>query len=227
VFVENVPGIQHISYADSPLALFIDLLISLGYNQPAVEIVTAAQYGVPQHRKRLVLLAAHKCIVSFPRPSHGIECGLLPFSIVGDWIANLPPISAGEVDLYDPDHASMKLSGINLLRIQHTREGAGRESWPDELLLACHRSHKGHSDVYGRLSLARPASALTTKCISYSNGRFGHPTEDRAISVREAACLQTFPRSFRFCGSLGSKAKQIGNAVPPLLAEKLSIAFFT
>ena len=79
-------------------------------------------------------------------------------------------------------------------------------------------------DVYGRLAFDKPASGLTTRCISYSNGRFGHPVQDRAISVREAACLQTFPRSFRFLGSLNSKARQIGNAVPPLLAERIALS---
>ena len=79
---------------------------------------------------------------------------------------------------------------------------------------------RGFTDVYGRLKWEAPAPALTTRCISYSNGRFGHPHQDRAISVREAACLQTFPLSFVFTGSLNSQARQVGNAVPALLAQR-------
>ena len=79
---------------------------------------------------------------------------------------------------------------------------------------------KGFTDVYGRLKWDSPAPALTTRCISYSNGRFGHPDQDRAISVREAACLQTFPLDFVFAGNLNSQARQVGNAVPPLLAQR-------
>ena len=89
------------------------------------------------------------------------------------------------------------------------------------MILECHRNHKGHTDVYGRLSWDKPASGLTTRCISYSNGRFGHPTQNRAISVREAACLQTFPLDYKFIGSLQSRARQIGNAVPPKMSETI------
>ena len=113
-----------------------------------------------------------------------------------------------------PDHRAARLSALNLKRIRTTREGGGNRDWPEELQLTCHQGTTGYSDVYGRMSWDRPASGLTTRCISYSNGRFGHPEQDRAISVREAACLQTFPMDFRFFGNLASKARQIGNAVP-------------
>ena len=122
------------------------------------------------------------------------------------------------------DHTAAKLSDLNIKRIKATPEGKGRESWPEELILKCHKKYKGHTDVYGRLSWDKPASGLTTRCISYSNGRFGHPEQDRAISVREAALLQTFPLDYSFTGSLVSKAKQIGNAVPPKMAEALGRA---
>ena len=86
-------------------------------------------------------------------------------------------------------------------------------------MLDCHDGHTGHTDVYGRLHKNRPAAALTTRCISLSNGRYGHPTQNRAISVREAARLQTFDDSFKFEGCMSSMARQIGNAVPVRLAE--------
>ncbi len=92
--------------------------------------------------------------------------------------------------------------------------------------MKCHSAgHQGHTDVYGRLRADQPASALTTRCISLSNGRFGHPDQHRALSVREAACLQTFDRTFIFEGTLNSMALQIGNAVPVLLAKHLGSSF--
>jgi DNA (cytosine-5)-methyltransferase 1 len=118
------------------------------------------------------------------------------------------------------------LSDENLQRIRVTPEGGGRESWPERLLLPCHKNdYEGHTDVYGRMRRNALASALTTRCISLSNGRFGHPVQDRAISVREAACLQTFPRSFIFEGSLNGMARQIGNAVPVVLAKRFGRMF--
>ena len=136
-----------------------------------------------------------------------------------DWIGDLPKIAAGETHPTIPDHRAAGLSAQNLKRIRATREGGGNRDWPDELRLKCHEDATGYSDVYGRMSWDRPASGLTTRCISYSNGRFGHPEQDRAISVREAACLQTFPMDFQFAGSLSSMARQIGNAVPVRLAK--------
>jgi DNA (cytosine-5)-methyltransferase 1 len=143
---------------------------------------------------------------------------------VQDWIGNLPRIRAGETHPDDQDHQAALLSDINLKRIALTPEGGNRESWPQNLWLDCHRDHKGHTDVYGRLSWNKPAAGLTTRCISYSNGRFGHPEQNRAISVREAACLQTFPRHYAFRGNLNSRARQIGNAVPPLMAQRFGEA---
>ena len=96
-----------------------------------------------------------------------------------------------------------------------------RLNWPKELELDCHakNGYNGHTDVYGRMKWDEPATGLTTRCISLSNGRYGHPEQHRAISVREAASLQTFPEDFVFHGGWGSQAKQIGNAVPVKLAE--------
>ena len=136
-----------------------------------------------------------------------------------DWIGDLPKIAAGDTHPTIPDHRAAGLSALNLKRIRATPEGGGNRDWSDELRLKCHEDATGYSDVYGRMSWDRPASGLTTRCISYSNGRFGHPEQDRAISVREAACLQTFPMDFQFAGSLSSMARQIGNAVPVRLAE--------
>lgn len=221
VFIENVPGLQRVTTTDGPLATFTSQLHDMGYTF-ASGVVPALAYGVPQVRERFILIASKRPGITLPKHTHGEE--LSRPATVEDWIRDLPPIEAGETHGSDPDHRAAKLSKLNLLRIAATPEGGGREAWPKKLWLDCHREHKGHSDVYGRLSWNKPASGLTTRCISYSNGRFGHPEQNRAISVREAACLQTFPRSYKFSGSLESRARQIGNAVPPLMAQKVGEA---
>jgi DNA (cytosine-5)-methyltransferase 1 len=222
VFIENVPGMQRDCMKSETFLNFTNLLNDLGYQYDA-KVVQAQWFGVPQTRTRLVLLASRHGAISIPQPVCGQ--GLNPYSTVREWISDFPPLSAGEVHPSDIDHASMKLSPLNIQRIIHTPEGRGRECWPDQLILDCHRGYKGHTDVYGRLAWDRPAVGLTTKCISYSNGRFGHPDQNRALSLREAASLQTFPNNFRFFGSLISKARQVGNAVPPLMAQALGQAF--
>lgn len=219
VLVENVPGIQKVS-TKGPFSLFIKELDSLGYSY-TYQVLSSRDFGVPQKRDRLVLVASLNGEVTLPQPTHGPSTGI-PFSTVRGWIGGLSRLEAGEKCSLDPDHQAASLSPLNLRRIKATPEGKGRESWPEELWLDCHRNHVGHTDVYGRLHWDRPASGLTTRCISLSNGRFGHPDQDRAISIREAACLQTFPRDYRFKGSLGDRAKQIGNAVPPLLSKTIA-----
>lgn len=217
VLVENVPGLQKIS-TGGPLDVFKERLTSLGYSYQ-VQVLPALWFGVPQTRERLVLLASRRGEIMMPEALHGD--GKQPFSTVRDWIGNLPPLKSGESHPDDPLHVAAALSEINLTRIAATPEGGGRNSWPQELWLDCHKNHVGHTDVYGRLSWDKPAAGLTTKCISYSNGRFGHPVQHRAISLREAACLQTFPRDYKLVGGLGSMARQVGNAVPPLMAKAL------
>ena len=222
IFVENVPGLQRVDGQAGPLSEFTVLLSRIGYSFD-IKVVPALAFGVPQKRERLILMAAKTGDLKIPSPTHGTA--RRPVSTVRDWIGGLPPLRAGEADPSDPDHRAMALSAINLKRIAATPEGGGRGGWPESLRLDCHQRFDGHTDVYGRLAWDRPAAGLTTRCISYSNGRFGHPTEDRAISVREAACLQTFPRRYKFFGTLTSKAMQVGNAVPPLMARAIGRAF--
>lgn len=212
VVVENVPGLQRVQSGKGPLGEFKRNLTRLGYSY-VVGILPALSYGVPQIRERLILIASKVAGVSLPEPTHGE--GLQAIVSVYDAIGDLPPLKAGEIHPADPDHQAAMLSPLNLQRIKATPVGGGRDSWPRRLWLDCHRGHRGHSDVYGRLSWNKPAASLTTRCISLSNGRFGHPEQHRAISAREAACIQTFPKSYRFCGNLESRARQIGNAVPP------------
>ena len=220
IFVENVPGLQSLSQQLGPFDRFVAALRRLGY---AVNsgVVEARSYGVPQRRGRLVLVASKVGPVSFPPPTHGPHASAREYSTVWEWIGDLPELAAGEEHFNVPNHKAMDLSALNLRRIRATPEGGGRKDWPPDLQLKCHSNgYTGHTDVYGRMRKDQPATGLTTKCLSLSNGRFGHPTQDRAISVREAASLQTFPRSFIFHGTFAAMATQIGNAVPVLLARR-------
>jgi DNA (cytosine-5)-methyltransferase 1 len=224
VFVENVPGLERFAQTEAPLRTFVDCLRGLGYD---VEygIVDCRRYGVPQRRLRLVLLASLLGQPSFPAETHGPGTRRR-FTTVRDWIGDLPPIAAGEEHARIANHRAGALSELNMRRIRATPTGGDRRDWPPELLLKCHRKDgAGYIDVYGRMKWDAPATGLTTKCVSLSNGRFGHPEQDRALSVREAASLQTFPRRFRFEGNLFGMARQIGNAVPVVLAERFGEQF--
>ena len=219
VFVENVPGLQRLSGEQTVFGRFLAALKELGY-QYCYEIVASQNYGVPQRRRRLVLLASRLGPIAFPARTHGPGTPHPAYENVRDWIGDLPSIEAGETHPGIPNHRAAGLAAVNLERIRATPEGGDRRDWPNYLQLQCHlKGYKGHTDVYGRMLWDQPATGLTTRCISLSNGRFGHPEQSRAISVREAACLQTFPLDFVFHGSLNSMARQIGNAVPVRLAE--------
>ena len=218
VFIENVPGLEEEKLSTEPFGGFLESLRSTGYNHVKYSKVRAMKYGIPQCRCRLVLLASRHGPIELPFETNGPGTGSPNYETVRKWIGNLPRIDAGEEHATVLNHRAAGLSERNLERIRSTPEGGGHRDWPEQLQLDCHKNTTGYSDVYGRMSWDRPATALTTRCNSYSNGRFGHPDQDRAISIREAACLQTFPRDFRFEGSLASMARQIGNAVPVRLA---------
>jgi DNA (cytosine-5)-methyltransferase 1 len=221
VVVENVPGLQ-VASNDGPLGVFLNELSRQGY-ETDLAVLRALEFGVPQERRRLVVVASRIGVPVLPRPTHVVT--KRPARTVRSAIGHLRALNDGGVDRYDPDHAAMRLSEANKVRIRATPEGGDRRDWNHTLLSDCHLVHGGHTDAYGRMWWDRPASGLTTRCLSYSNGRFGHPEQDRAISLREAALLQTFPSNFRFQGSLTSKGRQVGNAVPPVMAKKIAQAF--
>jgi DNA (cytosine-5)-methyltransferase 1 len=225
LFVENVPELHGDGHPDSPLYEFIELLDKLNYWH-AHDVVMACHYGVPQRRRRLILIASTLGPIEFPERTHGPNTKNPELPTVWDRISFLPAIKAGETHPSIPNHQAAGLSAINLKRIMSTPKGGSREDWPKKLGLICHQEHSGHTDVYGRMLKNQPAPALTTRCISLSNGRFGHPTQNRAISVREAACIQTFPMGFVFQGNLASMARQVGNAVPVQLARVFGRAIF-
>jgi DNA (cytosine-5)-methyltransferase 1 len=234
VFVENVPGLQKVpKHKHGPFPAFEALLNSLEYNID-YGVIAAQDYGAPQLRRRFVLLASKLGKISIPEPTHGKGTDN-PYKTVYDAIHDLPAINAGGI--YEGseilNHRAATLSEINMKRIRASHhDGGGRNNWPRELWPECYirekedgTTHSGHSDCYGRLWWHKPATGLTTRCISYSNGRFGHPVQDRAISVREAARLQGFDDDFEFTGNLNSMARQIGNAVPVDLAFAMARHF--
>ncbi len=243
VFVENVPGVQKDQGGDdSPFSKFRKIIDELGYKYDKPGAVVAAQdYGAAQIRHRFIFLASKHGAIKIPEATHGP--GKTPYKTVSEVIADLPPIKAGE-NYVDPEgkitcHRAAALTKKNLERIRATpHDGGTRVAWTSKsgLRLKCHtrtktadgkkkKKHSGHTDVYGRLWWNRPSTGLTTRCNSYSNGRFGHPEQDRAISIREAARIQGFPDSFEFTGCLNDQARQVGNAVPVPLAKAVGCEF--
>ena len=223
ITMENVT--QILSFKEKPvLQDFVDCLKECGY---FVEInkVFCPQYGIPQNRKRLVLLASRLGPIKLIPPTHNKGS----YFTVRDAIGNLPVLSSGETDKNDPLHRAKKLSSLNIQRIQHTPYGGSWRDWPDELMLKCHKATRGKSfgSVYGRMIWDAPSPTITTQCTGLGNGRFGHPTQDRAISIREAALLQTFPMSYKFFPdeksiAITKASRYIGNAVPPKLGEVIA-----
>lgn len=217
VVVENVPGIS--SKKGSPIDRFIAALESLGYNV-AHDITDMSLYGIPQRRKRFTLLASRVSSIALPKPTKKIVT-------VRDVLGTkngFTKINAGTTDRSDFLHTAAGLSKTNIERLQMTPgNGGDRSSWQNNVRyqLACYASDdRRFYDTYGRMWWDKPSPTITTKFTSVSNGRFAHPEEDRAISLREGATLQTFPKSYNFVGtSIASIAKMIGNAVPPEFAR--------
>lgn len=227
IFVENVPGFQKISDKYGPFAELLKVLDELGYKYPKPKIVEMHKYGVPQRRRRIILIASRLDEIQYPKETN--DGKVVPYTTVFDTIGGenaLPEIAAGERHPEIANHQSAGLSELNLKRIKALSQGDNRLDLPDKLKLNCHKGRDGfHTDVYGRLFWHEPATGLTTRCTSLSNGRFGHPEQNRAISAREAARLQTFSDNFVFEGGINAASRQIGNAVPVLLAHKFGDKF--
>ncbi|RMH34343.1 MAG: DNA cytosine methyltransferase [Gammaproteobacteria bacterium] len=228
VTMENVPRLK--TFDDgSVFGDFLKTLERCGYQDVvhSWRIVHAPDYGVPQARKRLVLIASKWGPVEFLRPSHYPGT----YRTVRKAIGCLPPIEAGSYDPSDPMHTAMGLSPKNLQRIRASRPGGTWHDWPEELRAACHTRNSGmtYKNVYGRMSWDDLAPTITTQCYGFGNGRFGHPEQDRAISMREAALLQTFPADYQFFDPqeyarppITRMATMIGNAVPVALGRMIA-----
>lgn len=226
VTMENVPELA--DRGSDVFKKFIRTLERLDY-WVDWRIVKCEEYGVPQFRRRLVLLASRLGELNVPEGT---------LTTAGEWktvrktIAKLPPLKSGEECGNDRLHVAPRLSDLNLKRIKATKhDGGNRHEWPDELVLECHKKKSGerYHSIYGRMWWDRPSPTMTTLCTGIGNGRFGHPKQDRSITLREAALLQSFPRGYEFWPknkvlNRGAVSRMIGNAVPPKLAKALGKA---
>ena len=220
---ENVPLIKK----ETIFTDFCDKLRSLGYHFDSELIVYCPDYGVPQKRRRLVLIAStwDKFELLPKTHSDSPEDELLPFQTVEDAIGDLPKIDDGVECQQDRLHRSRKLSDMNKRRIKHSKPGRTWRDWDEELRLPCHQksSGKGYTTVYGRMEWDDLAPTITTQFINLGSGRFGHPEQHRALSLREGALLQSFPKDYKFIQpdspiTVSRIAAYIGNAVPVQLA---------
>ena len=223
VSMENVPRL--VSFRQGRLfKQFLATLYEAAYDV-WWNVINCADYGVPQTRQRLVVLASKAGSIELVPPTHASGAHMT----VRDAIAHLPPIAAGSKDAKDPLHYASRLSDINLARIREAKPGKSWRDWKPALVAPCHRKHSGrwYQSVYGRMHWDAPAPTITTQCNGFGNGRFGHPKQDRAISLREAALLQTFPADYKFFDPnerwrVSAAARWIGNAVPVTLARAVA-----
>lgn len=225
VTMENVPDVtKHQVYHD-----FVAELKEQGYHVWA-ERVYCPDYGLPQERKRHVLLASKLGPIALIKPTRKNQ----KYKTVEDTIGlgKVSPLKAGEQDAKDPLHRAATLSDLNMKRIKASKPGGTWKDWPKDLVANCHRKASGrsYSGVYARMQWDKPSPTMTTQCFGFGNGRFGHPEQDRAISLREAAMLQTFPKNYKFLPDgqtyhFKSIGKMIGNAVPVELGKVIGISF--
>lgn len=216
VSMENVPQIRETDVYRE----FVAILEQNGYGYDA-QVIFCPNYGIPQTRRRFVLIASRHGEIRLIAPTHN------PQDVhVMDYIADLPVLEAGQIDPNDPLHRASALSPINLQRIQASVPGGTWHDWPEELRCACHRKQSGttYASVYGRMTWEQIGPTITTQFYNYGTGRFGHPQQDRALSIREGALLQTFPRDYDFIDPerdfvIRDIARHIGNAVPVRLGE--------
>jgi DNA (cytosine-5)-methyltransferase 1 len=224
VSMENVPQLLNFKKA-CVLQDFLDILYKNSYYVD-YKIVDCPKYGIPQKRKRLVLLASKLGKIELIEETHKEK---EHFVTVKDAIGHLAPLRHGETSENDPLHRASKLTPINLKRIQQSKPGGSWKDWDEELRLKCHQKESGitYVSVYGRMSWNEPSPTMTTQCNGLGNGRFGHPEQDRAITLREAAILQTFPQDYKFIEpntlvATRTLSTHIGNAVPVKLGEVIA-----
>lgn len=223
VSMENVPALMTFR-GGSIFAAFVAQL-EVRY-RVTYQVVDCRQYGIPQRRKRLVLFASRFGEISL---ENALITEQKRYSTVSETIGNLPTIAAGQICSTDPLHRASALTELNLQRIRASRPGGTWRDWDPQLVTECHAKETGKSypSVYGRMTWMDPAPTITTQFHGYGNGRFGHPEQDRAISLREAALLQTFPQSYEFVAPDGpwhfaTVARHIGNAVPVELGRVIA-----
>ncbi len=224
VSMENVPELE--TFRDGVVyRRFVERLKRLFSGYVTDYVVHCPDYGVPQNRDRLVLFASRFGKIQLVDKTHSPKSYISVESAIG----SLPPIEAGQTDPQDPLHRASGLSELNLRRIRQSIPGGTWQDWDDDIRAACHRKESGktYQSVYGRMRWDKPSPTITTQSYGYGSGRFGHPEQDRAISLREAASLQSFPQNYEFFepGSnwhISTVGKHIGNAVPVNLGRAIA-----
>lgn len=223
VTMENVPQLR----THSIFLSFVKVLVARGYYVD-YDVISCAKYGLPQLRKRLVLVASKFAPIQIIPPRYAPG----EFKTVWQAIGHLPALRAGDRHENDPLHFSASLNEVNLQRIKSSVPGGTWKDWPESLRAACHSRDSGstYASVYGRMQWKKPSPTMTTQSYGYGNGRFGHPEQDRALSLREIAILQSFPDNYEFFKpgtemSTRAICTMIGNAVPVRLGEVIGQTF--
>jgi DNA (cytosine-5)-methyltransferase 1 len=220
--MENVPRLIAFK-GGSTFKRFVKKLRDANYNV-VWDVLYGPDFGLAQARSRLVLLASKLGPIELPRATHREN-----HRTVRDEIGGLPPLDHGSFDDSDILHRSSRLSEINLRRILSAKPGGTWRDWPLPLVANCHRveTGRGYSSVYGRMDWDEPSPTITTQFFGFGNGRFGHPEQNRALSLREGALLQGFPSNYEFVApgervQFKKIGRLIGNAVPVRLASAIA-----
>lgn len=229
IMMENVVGLS--GRGQALYEALKDRLNQLGYTLTE-DLLEVADFGVPQRRKRLVLLGGRGFEIQIPNPTHSQKRreDRSPWRTVRDAIGDMQhPVTLADArrdgGLESSDwHVVRNMSELNIRRIRAVKAGETWSSIPEELRPPCHRGdYRGFTNVYGRMEWDQPSPTITGGCTTFSKGRFGHPEKDRTISVREAALLQTFPEDYKFVTPYMEKVCNIiGNALPCDFAEAVS-----
>lgn len=212
VMLENVPGLLD----DARLKLVTARLEAVGFRCKA-DVFDAVEYGVPQRRRRMILIGARGFEPHFGRRARSRRT-------VKTAIYGLPKPGSGNDPLHD--YEVNRAPHVEALIKRIPLNGGSRSDLPSSAQLQCHQECDGFYDVYGRMSWSDPAPTVTGGCINPSKGRFLHPRQHRAITLREAALLQGFPKRYYFSMERGRypAAQMIGNAFPPALARSHAAA---
>lgn len=223
ITMENVPAL--LKYKNGAVFEAFCSIIRKGGYDLEWSVQRCEYYGVPQRRRRLVVLASKKYSLGKLQPN---EKDIVS---VKKAIGKLPKVAAGESHPKDSLHTASGLTPLNLKRIRASKPGGTWRDWPKSLRAECHQRETGRTypGVYARMTWDDPSPTLTTQCYGFGNGRFGHPEQDRAITLREAAILQSFPPDYEFLPedqkpSFVEVGRWIGNAVPVKLAEAIGEA---